>query len=61
MWQNLSVTFRPGDIMINSALIVVVAAVAGMADMVVSAPALANGNKHFRHTAPLPVVMVAGP
>ena len=47
--------------MINSPLIVVVAAVAGMAGMVVSAPALANGNKHFRHTAPLPIVIVAGP
>jgi hypothetical protein len=58
MWQNLSVIFRLGDVMINSLLIVVVA---GMAGMVVSAPALANGNKHFRHTAPLSVVIVASP
>jgi hypothetical protein len=45
----------------NSSLTVVAAAVAGMAGVVVSAPAFAKNNKHFRHTAPLPVVVVVSP
>ena len=67
MWQNCrncasnfgsSVYFRPGDIMTNSSLAVVVAALARMAGVAVAAPALAKSPKHVRYIASLPVVVV---